>query len=134
MMKSIAVGIGIAVGVVAVGAVVYYCYRQKQRQLKTTNVDTLSWEKLKAIYNERKVSYKGVDRLILTVPTAENLRSLGFAGVNIDMKKDVLITFYDSHQEMARNTSLLHCERIETALQSRLMEATDGILILKDLD
>ena len=162
MIRSgVAFGIGVTVGVIAVGVVAYYIYTQKK---KTTNVDKeaeaskkfseklkqntsnaksldeliknqafvelLTSKELTGWFKENKNTFPESIKMIISVPTEETLKGMGYAITeSIDPEKNVIQLFYDDEKKEVVKIRLVNYANIESSLQAHLIEENGMIVV-----
>ena len=162
MIRSgVAFGIGVTVGVIAVGAVAYYIYTQKK---KATNVDKeaeaskkfseklkqntsnaksldeliknqafvelLTSKELTGWFKENKNTFPESIKMIISVPTEETLKGMGYAITeSIDPEKNVIQLFYDDEKKEVVKIRLVNYANIESNLQAHLIEENGMIVV-----
>lgn len=162
MIRSgLAFGLGVAVGVVIVGAAVYYIYTQKNSEmdkekasaekfsekLKTPKehvkkltellasqsyVDLLTAKELTTWFKENRSQFSKDVKMIVSTPTEKHIQGLGYdIDTEIDSDKNVLQMFYDPEKKTALKIRLVNFAEIESNLQAHLIEE-DGMLIIED--
>lgn len=161
MIRSgVAFGIGVAVGVIAVGAVAYYIYTQKnaasvdkeaeaskkfseklkrnESNAKSLNdllstqayVELLTSKELTSWFKENKGSLPDSVKMIISVPTEDTLKGIGYALTeSIDPEKNVIQLFYDDERKEVVKIRLVNYSNIESNLQAHLIEENGMIVV-----
>lgn len=161
MRYELAFGAGVVIGVAAVGTIVYYLHKNKKaneemeseveekfaRKLKEnsinikmvdellkkqTYVDVLSSRELTAWFKENRGEFPDTIKMLICVPTEENIKGLGYNMVEeIDPNKSILQVFYNSDTGKVLKTRIVSFGDIDSNLQARLIEE-DGIIVVKN--
>ncbi len=162
MIRSgVAFGIGVTVGVIAVGAVAYYMYTQKKKATNNDKeaeaskkfseklkqnisnekslddliknqafVELLTSKELTGWFKENKNSFPENTKMIISVPTEEILKGMGYAITeNIDSEKNVIQLFYDDANKRILKIRLVNYSNIESNLQAHLIEENGMIVV-----
>ena len=159
--NGVAFGIGVTVGVIAVGAVAYYIYTQKKKTVSGDKeaegskkfseklkqnvsgtkslegliqsqvfVDLLTSKDLTDWFKENKNDFPESIKMIISVPTEENLKGMGYAITKIiDPQKNIIQLFYDDEKKEVIKIRLVNYANIETNLQAHLIEENGMIVV-----
>lgn len=157
----IAMGVGIGIGIAIGTAAVYFLYQHHTRYKNNTQengkyrsskqnqeleekrqlfsqmvqakcqIDTLSIKDLTNWFRENRSKYLISPKMIIAVPTESQLKGLGYFGVKLDPKKNILQFFYDSSKNKVLQIRVVEYNNIESNLEAQLIEQ-DGMIVITD--
>lgn len=158
LKEALAIGGGIVVGVaICYGGYCLYKYyseknaqsdedvfatRLKEKEAQSqkfndlvanqTYIDLLTAKDLTAWFRENRGSVPEKAKMIIVMPTADNMKGLGYYGDNdLDVDTNVIQVFYDAEIGEVYKIRLVNFTDIESNLQAQLMEQ-DGMIVVTE--
>lgn len=111
--------------------------KEKEQKLKElinnqTYVELLSTRELTSWFKENRSRVDSTAKMIITTPTEDNLRGLGYpAESNLDVNSNIIQLFYDEEHGNALLVRLVNYTDIDSNLQAKLIEQ-EGMLVVID--
>lgn len=95
-----------------------------------TYVELLTAKDLTAWFKENRSSVPGNAKMIIIIPTVDNMKGLGYYGDNdLDADTNVVQIFYDEESSEVYKIRLVNFANIESNLQAQLIEQ-DGMIVV----
>lgn len=95
-------------------------------------VDLLTTKELTGWFKVNKSKVASDAKMIITTPTADNMRGLGYPGdSNLDVDTNILQLFYDENSGDALLVRLVNFTDIDSNLQAKLIEQ-EGMIVVTD--
>ena len=93
-------------------------------------VELLTSKELTGWFKENKNAFPESIKMIISVPTEENLKGMGYTITeNIDPEKNVIQLFYDDEKKKVVKSRLVNYANIESNLQAHLIEENGTIVV-----
>lgn len=162
VLRAFAVGVSFAVGVFFGGVICYggyrlYKYYKEQNETKEkdifaeklkakeaqsqklkdlianqTYVELLTTKELTSWFKENKNRVAANAQMIITTPTVENMRGLGYpAETDLDAETNIVQLFYDEESGKALLIRLVNYAGIDSNLQAKLIE-NEGMIVVTE--
>lgn len=95
-------------------------------------VELLTTKELTSWFKENKNRVDSDAQMIITTPTVENMRGLGYpAETNLDVDTNIVQLFYDEESGSALLVRLVNYTDIDSNLQAKLIE-NEGMIVVTD--